>query len=546
MTDSYSSITMTQTTELPAADNSSYEYEPRKRTTSEACIEDILSPACDAHRKPFSDDATTAIEEFSTETPDRERPRRRLSFIQSLPMAHAEPELPTSLLLDNSATLVVATDVSPVPTGLQGNGRPSLMSVKVYKDSLSTKLGIRFRNTNGRLQVSFIAPNSILGETMLRPGDSIVGIDGIHGCSTWSPSRAVSYLKDCIGYITLVARNPFGDPAISQLAVYKASPNVKLGIALSNDENDLLRINHLNEKRLLGDPESLLQVGDYVERINGVVCPKMDKSLAMAIIRECPSLVTIDVKKFPDEELSEEGDFAEDTFCLQSSFSQLPVALASATEEQHGEDTDHLVVTATEFVPDLAHTPVQDHAEPGFVSVTALKPTKDAKLGLALRNGENGDLLIARLPRGGLLADFPLTNGMRLHSINHRPCIDWEASRALKLLRETDGVIHLVAQNLKGDAGLVMASAQKSATSIGVSFRGSSGRRLKLCDIRADGLFAHSVLNVGDTVLAINRISCEQRRPKEAVDIVKQARDTVTILARSRSANVVVIAHEDK
>ena len=127
--------------------------------------------------------------------------------------------------------------LKPLPEKNVYDDRPSIMSVKAFKDCQEAKLGISFRDANGSLQVSSIDPNGLLGDTPLRKGDFVVNIDDFHDCGHWNPTQAALYLKECVGYVKLVVRNPFGDIAMRPYIDFegersqKASRDARLRLA---------------------------------------------------------------------------------------------------------------------------------------------------------------------------------------------------------------------------------------------------------------------------------------------------------------------------
>ena len=62
-------------------------------------------------------------------------------------------------------------------------------------------------------------------------------------------------------------------------------------------------------------------------------------------------------------------------------------------------------------------------------------------------------------------------------------------------------------------------------------------------NIRPDGLFADSVLNKDDEVIAINKISCAHLQPSDAVAITQKNPESVEVLVRLYRANCVVLSH---
>jgi hypothetical protein len=65
---------------------------------------------------------------------------------------------------------------------------------------------------------------------------------------------------------------------------------------------------------------------------------------------------------------------------------------------------------------------------------------------------------------------------------------------------------------------------------------------LEVSKVSADGLFAHSLVNIGDRVLSINRIGCNQLDPVTALDIIRDGHRYITLLTETQHETAVVLA----
>jgi C-terminal processing protease CtpA/Prc len=462
------------------------------------------------------------------------------SFVQSLPVLHALPEM-TRRKSAKNATHVVPIDVAiskqqqqSRPTGWRP--RASLISVQFFKVTVDMRLGIRFKSINGRLAISSFSPTGELASSPLRPNDRILSLDGNSACQRWTCNQAVKYLKSCLGFTTILAMNLSGDPNTSIAAVYKSHPDDRLGIVLHNDGHGKLRIKKLQSARLLGGDRSILQVGDYVESINNTPCSEIDTNQGIDMIRTTQSLVTIRIKDMDIEE-------------IPSPSFPIPVGLQpSVLSNSSNRHPNVIPATATEvsFLNLEANAvPIQEENEikPGLISVMVYKPTKATTLGVVLSRAD-GDLKIARLTEG-LLSTSTLRRGYHLLSINNVSSIDWSVEEVIRHLQEAVGEIHILASNPKdGDPNYVQAIASKASprAKVGLKFKRSDGRCLKIGDVMENGLFANSVLNTGDDVITVNNIPTRDLRPTVVVDVVKRAMDTVSILAKTHGAFGVVLS----
>jgi C-terminal processing protease CtpA/Prc len=466
---------------------------------------------------------------------------RSQSFINSLPVAETMPE--TQPISSSITVVAVASDVVRISSTSESTIRASMIGVKVFKKSKDTKLGIRFQaSTDGMLQIGKLT--GMLASSPLRTGDQVLRMDG-QNVAGWVPTRAINYLRDCKGWISIVARTLSGDATLAHAAVLKSRPQDKLGISfVPDDVTGKLCIRNLNVAGLLGN-RSVVKVGDVVESINGIPCSEVANGTAVSIIRGAPEWVTVLVNKTDSVHHKPSTDVVRDITVLTSdSEDELERFHHPPHYPPHPHD-DLPVATAAENSQSLPLSEDPDeHIEPTFISVMAHKATPETKLGISLVKFD-GVVYIARLTEGGLLAtSSPLKEGMQLMSVDSHRAQGWTVNEALTYLRHAVGSIHILAHNPHGHARYVQAMVYKSKSdnAVGVSFKGSAGRQLKVCTVRADGLFAHSALNVGDSVVSINNIPCRHNLPREAVEIVRGSMEQVTILAKKKSSSGVVVA----
>ena len=134
-----------------------------------------------------------------------------------------------------------------------------MIGVKVFKKLKDTKLDNRFQtSTNGMLQIGKLT--GMLASLPLRMGDQLVRMDG-QNVAGWVPTRAVNYLRDCKGWISIIAaRTLSGDGTLAQATVLKLRPQDKLGVSfVSDDETGKLCIQNLNVAGLLIDNRSVVK-----------------------------------------------------------------------------------------------------------------------------------------------------------------------------------------------------------------------------------------------------------------------------------------------
>lgn len=532
------------------------------------------------------------------------------SFLKSLPMAVAQPEVWTAINDDmapsstspvlrmtadaNLHMLPVASQVVPLaPLPSKQRPRPSIICVKIYKPDKDTKLGMRVQlSADGHLQVGKLAGR--LGEqSSLRTGDQILRLNNQNAVA-WTTTKALNCLRECWGWVTIVVRtdssehhlhNPAHDssddsyssnhgPALCQASVCKRDPSDKLGISFQkvkvegNNGLPLLRIKQLNVAGILGG-QSTIRVGDIVDSINNIPCTKLDNATAINLLRSSPDWVHITVKtgSHVPVELATQTPAIEADHHVHVDV-EAYVGVDAHHDPDHAQEHSDLLpsISATELVNVFDDQDRDSYLEPALVSVSIPKTKKMEKLDITLVRIDNV-LYIQKL--SGFLSDSILREGMSIVALNDRLACRMTAKEATGFLRDavasaslptsrrlssthhSSSTIRILARNPHGNPRYVQAMVYKKQSSsradcprnvVGVSFKGSTGRPLRVCEIRQDGLFVDSCLSIGDSVLSVNGVECQYARPKEAVDLVRSSVDSVTILAKTKSNSAIVVA----
>jgi hypothetical protein len=456
--------------------------------------------------------------------------RRTSSYYNNLPVADAEPEPVRVETVVSVAAEVVAVDAHDVDSdtdeddSLRGT-RPSLISVRIFKNTRETKLGISFISVAGEVQICKIASTGPLARSPLRPGDRLVSLDNNRSCTNWTAAQAANHVKEKVGLLSIVVKNPNGNPNAAEATVYKTSSEDRIGISFK-EENGRLRIGKIKDSGLLGDM-SVLHAGDYVESINQISCSYVGSCLAVEMVRNAEKLVTILVKNSDATELS-----IRDMQALFT-YSRLSTNDIQATADEV-MDLEAGILSETQFLPCL-------------ISVKVSKPTAGTKLGINFINPEEGVLQISSITKG-LLGKSPLKSGFIVMSIDYKPCRDWSRQYALDYLRGKVGDVLIVAKNPNGNPSYVhtMADKPSARAKLGVTFKKSSQGPLKIGMVRPDGIFANSVLNAEDDVIAINNIPCQHMTSFEALGITQRIADSVTILSKTGQSTGVVVSHQPR
>jgi hypothetical protein len=200
------------------------------------------------------------------------------------------------------------------------------------------------------------------------------------------------------------------------------------------------------------------------------------------------------------------------------------------------------------------------------ISMTVTKETMDSKWGFGIgmaqeeeeeekddetatttttrtenNNHKNTVVKIKAMAGMGLLQHAPFQEGDILKTVNNQKCTDDEAT-IQQLVRYEGGVpITLEVETPMGNPNLVQAMVIKPTPEamVGIGFfqtepqpsDGQSQSILKINHLTPTGLLAHSVLNQGHWVLAINATPCSHMTAEEAADLIKTSGTMVTIVA---------------
>lgn len=182
-------------------------------------------------------------------------------------------------------------------------------------------------------------------------------------------------------------------------------------------------------------------------------------------------------------------------------------------------------------------------ARPELISATVIKNSPQEQIGISLLRDDTVVYSISH-EEDSLLKDCPFQAGDKVLSINNKRTEHMDSAEAARLLREVTGFITIVVHNATGDPCLIetmITKANKNQRS-GMGLKSTGDRDLRVSSINENGLFAQSLLNVGDRILSINNADVSEVDARVACDIIKNAPNHVTVVARSRHTHGVVVA----
>ena len=182
-------------------------------------------------------------------------------------------------------------------------------------------------------------------------------------------------------------------------------------------------------------------------------------------------------------------------------------------------------------------------ARPELISATVIKNSPHEQIGISLLRDDTVVYSISH-EEDSLLKDCPFQAGDKVLSINNKRTEHMDSAEAARMLREVTGFITIVVHNITGDPCLIetmITKANKNQRS-GMGLKSTGDRDLRVSSINENGLFAQSLLNVGDRILSINNADVTEVDARVACDIIKNAPNHVTVVARSRHTHGVVVA----
>lgn len=182
-----------------------------------------------------------------------------------------------------------------------------------------------------------------------------------------------------------------------------------------------------------------------------------------------------------------------------------------------------------------------------LLSATVIKNSPTEQVGINLLRD---DTVVYSIERGeedegnSLLQHCPFQAGDRILSINNKRTQHMDSTEAARILREASGFVTIVCHNAGGDPCLIetmITKANKNQRS-GMGLKSTGSRDLRVSSVNENGLFAQSLLNVGDRILTINEVDVTEVDARVACDIIKSSPDRVTVVARQSHTTAVVVA----
>ena len=192
--------------------------------------------------------------------------------------------------------------------------------------------------------------------------------------------------------------------------------------------------------------------------------------------------------------------------------------------------------TATKCMSTPAVMKLFLEAEPGDITVVAEdvglrvasfhKDPSIPKMGIGLKQ-RNGSIIISSIAEDGLIAQHPILKvGQRLLGVNGVPTKSLSSREAIALFRELDDLTVMTE-----DIGLNSVTVKKESaeSKIGIGLKSINGH-LIISSIAPDGLFADTELKLAYKLTSINAKFCDKMSKLEAINLLKEAPSTLTLV----------------
>jgi len=203
-------------------------------------------------------------------------------------------------------------------------------------------------------------------------------------------------------------------------------------------------------------------------------------------------------------------------------------------------EDDGIPLATMEPVP-ISCDDLNSERRPAIMSVTVLKAKRD-DVGISIEETDDG-LRISSIDPDSLFSDTPVDVGDFVLSVNQSSCEQKDAAYVARLLRRAKQTVTLVVHRLEDDPYLISTTVSKptpeSRVGIGVQIYDGA---LRVSSIHPGGLFAGSILNVGDKVVSICGVCCACMDSTSAIELIRQEKSTITIVTWTEEEAGVVVA----
>ena len=311
--------------------------------------------------------------------------------------------------IQQSGSVVIFEVEEAVSENLTFDVQEGHLLATVKKPDPKAKLGITLQKDqkNETVCVKSISENGLFSDSCLKPGQAVVAINGVDVTST---SQAIELMQKGEGAIMIEVEETPRDgclfaipPGHLLVTAEKATAMTKLGVSLQRDleSNDVL-VKSVSPEGLFAN--SALKPGLKVVKINEQ--PIKSTGQAVGLLQRIVGTVVL--------ELAE------------------------------GSKSSTFFAAVPESAPPREVVVAEDSIPTGHLVASIVKPTKDTKCGIMLRNdSENpGRVYVDMVREAGLFANTGIKAGQRVVAINDEPC-PYSMQDAIQKIKDAEGAVKL-------------------------------------------------------------------------------------------------------
>jgi C-terminal processing protease CtpA/Prc len=470
-----------------------------------------------------------------------------------------------------------------------------------YKKTKATKVGISIQKSRRDMIIQNIAEDSLFANSGLKAGQRISSING-KDCPSKS-DKAIQIIRESVGALTIVALVSMVNPDNSleedkpsseekvivlddhipefhnstestsnscstngkvTASITRSHSGEKLGLALRNSKPDELGnqskrviINRIDKSGLVARCNAPLVIGQTVESINGVPCPKSAKkatemisdstivtiiasSTVATVIKSDVSTkigITLGLSSFRKEiiikYIDPDGLFGNSRLCIGQRLTYIngetPGSVRNAIKlikSIVGEVTIMAVDRAFESKPNvMALEQNQRVILPGHVTFRVIKERKDQLIGLRVIRSFQHRIVISAVRETGLFGSSDLRIGQYIVSINGKPCPS-SKEETTRLIMSIVGPLEIVAADSVG-----IAEKPAEDTKVGISL-GLRNGYMAIVELSPMGLLKSPTSNLREAqrVVTINGQRCPDKL-HDAITLIRKCVGKLTIVA---------------
>mmetsp|Transcript_17278 Transcript_17278/g.26735 ORF Transcript_17278/g.26735 Transcript_17278/m.26735 type:complete len:317 (-) Transcript_17278:196-1146(-) len=174
--------------------------------------------------------------------------------------------------------------------------------------------------------------------------------------------------------------------------------------------------------------------------------------------------------------------------------------------------------------------------------VSTVKTSKDAKVGVMLKSGDEGEIIVSRINPVSPFVGTALSEGDTVISINGQATKGMDAGQVTQLIRDAETSVDIEVQKPKlprvnavvvDESFVASATKVSKDTKVGIVLSENDEGKIVVSSIKSTSIFHGSNLTEGDEVLSINGQGCGGKSPEEVSMMIKEVEGAVSIRAQT-------------